>query len=539
MPLSDNTNCATRSSTRIGAGDGSLVHGLLRDLRAGSIAMAWMCCTGMLCFTGTSLGQTARLPSGSSAPLSQSMVPRGGSPVDIPQTNLTPIGQPGFSAPGFAGPPGFSGPPRSATLGNPVFDPYNSGQGAGAYQPAFAPGALPSSNPNASGGLLGGLFSQAPAAPVGYGPYGGGATPNYGQPSYAPPPTYNPTPSYGSPYGGAPGFATAPPPGAAPLSGPGFNAPSYGANPGYGAPSYPNTIYPSGAPSTLFPGGMFGSAGFNGASNSGFSAYRLLQGPRLRHTFINAGDGQDDLQINDTDASIAFAFPNFLYSNQPIYVVPSFSLHLWDGPQSTSGADLPGSAFDAFLDVGWQSDPNQMFGAELGARVGVFSDFDAISSDSLRVMGKGLLSFRLTPAATLKGGAYFINREERQFVPAFGLLYQPNPYTRLDIYFPEPKFATYLRTLGTYDVWGYVTGEYGGGVWTIKRDSGEEDIVDMYDYKIAAGLEWGESNAIRVGRRTAFAEIGYVFNRELKYQSKPDQTFDLNEGFFVRAGFGY
>ena len=255
--------------------------------------------------------------------------------------------------------------------------------------------------------------------------------------------------------------------------------------------------------------------------------------------FINAGDGPNDLQINDTDVSLAFAFPNFLYSNQPIYVVPSFSLHLWDGPQASTGADLPASAFDAFVDFGWQSDPNQLLGAELGVRVGVFSAFDAVNSDSVRAMAKGLLSFRLTPASTLKGGVYFINREERNFIPAFGLLYQPNPSTRFDLYFPEPKLAHYWRTLGVYDVWGYIAGEYGGGVWTIKRDNGASDIVDMYDYKVFLGLEWGESNAIRAGRRTAFADIGYVFERRLEFQSTNAREFNLDEGFFIRAGIGY
>ena len=45
-------------------------------------------------------------------------------------------------------------------------------------------------------------------------------------------------------------------------------------------------------------------------------------------------------------------------SGQPVYVVPSFSLHLWDGPTRLPAGkmtDLPGNAYSAFLDTGWES----------------------------------------------------------------------------------------------------------------------------------------------------------------------------------------
>ena len=65
-----------------------------------------------------------------------------------------------------------------------------------------------------------------------------------------------------------------------------------------------------------------------------------------------------------------FAFPRFCYSQRPLFVIPSFSLHLWDGPDGVTGADLPSKAYSAFLDLGWESDPNAMIGTEFGVRVG-------------------------------------------------------------------------------------------------------------------------------------------------------------------------
>ena len=377
-------------------------------------------------------------------------------------------------------------------LGSPVFDPYQRGQGVGNVRPL-----LPGTPPPASYG--GSLFpGLAPAATAGF--------------PAAPPPT-----AYPPAYGTAPGM----PP----------------------ATVYPPEAYPNAAPSTLFPGGVFNGpsgGGYLGGISAGLpEPLRLIQGPRLRHTWLAGGDDPRDLEINDTDVSVAIAFPSFLYSGQPLYVLPSFSLHMWDGPDGAIGADLPAQAYSAFLDSGWQSDPMQMAGLELGLRVGVFSDFETFNSDSLRVMGKALGIFRLSPTTTLKAGAMYVDRNDLKVIPAGGLLWQPTPYKRYDIFFPNPKFSHFHRTFGTYDTWWYLAGEYGGGAWTITRTDGTEDSIDINDLRVLLGLEWGRSDLIRAGKRTGFVEIGYVFDREVEYLSDPADNFDPNDTFLIRAGIGY
>ena len=452
-----------------------------------------------------------------------------------PQTNLAPLA-PSTPGGGFGAPPSFGGGnhigaiapslgasslgPPSSTAGGSLFDPYATGVTPGYYQPALPPGSVaPTAPPTVAGawgaqggGVFGGLFSRPASAPLST-----GLNAPILNPSVPGAPTQSPPPMYGAPVAGAN---------------------SYGAPPVYGAPSFPSTIYPSGTPSTLFPNGLYGG-GF-GTVAPGFSAYRFLQGPRLRHAYIGSGSDITDLSINDTDVSVAFAFQNFLYSSQPLYVVPSFSLHLWDGPQSSSGVDLPSNAYSGFLDFGWQTDPNRMFGVELGVRVGAFTAFDTFRDDSIRVLGKGLASFRLTPASTLKIGVYYLDRIDWKLIPAGGVLWQPNPQTRFDIFFPQPKFARYCRTIGTHDVWWYLAGDYGGGSWTIERaGTGASDRVDINDLRVMTGWEWGRSDLIRTGRRTAFAEIGYVFERELIYKNDPTDRLKPDDAIMFRAGFGY
>ncbi|MFG0262009.1 MAG: hypothetical protein ACF788_06435, partial [Novipirellula sp. JB048] len=318
---------------------------------------------------------------------------------------------------------------------------------------------------------------------------------------------------------------------------PSYTPPSYGGVPG---PAYPSTIYPSSGPNTLFPGGILGSNGRWFGDGSEFTAYRFLQGARLRHAYLGSTNKPDSLEINDTDVSLVLAWQNFLYSSQPLMISPAFSVHLWSGPENTveQDADLPSSAYSAFLDLGWQSDPNQIFGLELATRVGVFSDFHNSSSDSLRVLGKGLLHFRLTPAATLKGGVHILDRIRYNVIPAGGVLWQPDPYSRFDLFFPQPKLARYWRTVGTQDVWGYLGGEYGGGSWAVTRDNKDKQLVDINDFRLMLGLEWGQHESIRAGRRNGFVEVGYVFDREILYETKSNR-FTQDDAIMFRAGIGY
>ena len=488
-------------------------------------------------------------------------------PVDIPQTNLTPIGPSG----------GAASPPAAGNLGGATLPPSTLPSTA---VPRIRPGSLPNPGFN-SGGLLADPYALqnsgslgpgvsvtplGPPTPVGTpgvtasGPIGGFGG-NLGSPysgTTVSPPVYNSgpvgSPTLGSPRLGIPQLngTVAPPAGTigGALGGT-YDGNIVGTQP-FGGPAFPSTAYPSGSPSTLFPEGLFRGGVLGGAFGGGygggvysaggtgpFSQFKLIHGPRVRHTFIDAGDGPLDLETNESDISIAFAFPNFLYSNRPLFIVPSFSIHLWDGPDGATGSDLPPNVYSAFLDFGWQTDANQIMGLELGLRVGVFSEFDVLRDESLRIQGKGLASFRLTPATTFKIGAYYLDRNKIKILPAGGWLWQPNPYTRVDIFFPQPKFARYWRTIGTRDVWWYATGDYGGDNWTIERDDGSFDAVDINDLRVMLGLEWGLSEYIRAGQRTGFVEVGYAFDREVIYRHNPADNFDPDDGFMVRAGFGY
>ena len=329
--------------------------------------------------------------------------------------------------------------------------------------------------------------------------------------------------------------------------------------------AYPSSIYPNAAPPTLFPGGYappssYGSPGgtlapptyaapssvnpmFTNPNSSLWgstlpSPSRFFVTPRFRHTWIAGDDTPESLGINDSDVSLVFQIPRFLGSTQPLYIAPSFSLHLWDGP-SDGVADLPSSAYSGFLDFGWETDPNRTFGTELGVRVGVFTDFDTFEDDSLRILGKALGRIRLTPKATARFGAFWIARNRYKLIPAAGILWLPNPDSRMDLFFPEPKLSHYVSTFGNTDMWWYVSGYYGGGTWTIQREDDSSDRVDINDLRVVIGIEWGRNELLRQGQRVGFLEGGYVFQRELVYNISPLDNIDLDDSFMLRAGLVY
>src|SRR5690606_2241401 len=100
---------------------------------------------------------------------------------------------------------------------------------------------------------------------------------------------------------------------------------------------------------------------------------------------------------------------------------------------------------------------------------------------------------------------------------------------------PEPKLAQYLATVGTADTWWYVGGYYGGGSWTVKRDSGVKESMDINDIRLVLGLEWGRNDQMRDGRRVGFFEVGYVFDRELLYKESTFDNLNLQDTFMLRA----
>ncbi|GEM_PF-255421 len=261
---------------------------------------------------------------------------------------------------------------------------------------------------------------------------------------------------------------------------------------------------------------------------------RLFHAFRIRHTFISGQDA-DKVGINDTEIATSLSFPNWLNSKTPLTISPGFIIHNWQGPDSfVTGDDLPGSAYSAYLSFDHSTALNQQFGGEANFTAGVYSSFDTFTSHSTRFTGLGLIWIRFSPQVTFKFGAEYFDRISLKLLPAGGIFWTPDANTRYSFYFPRPKFARRFPNLGNTEIWGYISAEYGGGSWTIRREANFADQVDLNDYRITAGLEW-----IGVRGVTGFAEIGYVFQRELLYRSTNPLDSALGDSMMFRGGFAF
>jgi hypothetical protein len=321
-------------------------------------------------------------------------------------------------------------------------------------------------------------------------------------------------------------FATVPPPGAA-LQGTIVPSSPPVWDPYADAAHQPPALLPhAGAvppPPMACPPGMAMPAG---------QSQRLLQQVRIENTWL-AGSGSDGFNVNDIDLSASFAFP-FMYNPAPLLVTPGFAFHFWDGPDTSAAngfADLPPRVYDAYLDFAWQPQLTSWFAADLAFRTGVYSDFSYFDSNSLRFMGRGMGVFILSPRFQVTAGVVYLDRNNIKILPAGGVIWIPDEDTRLDIVFPNPRLSQRFTTVGNTEWWGYVSGEYGGGAWTIERLGGVEDRVDYNDLRVSLGLEWVHLR----GNRNWF-EVGYVFNREVDYIQTATPDFKPDDTFMLRAG---
>ena len=309
----------------------------------------------------------------------------------------------------------------------------------------------------------------------------------FGAPLSAPPPTWDPY---------APQAAQVFPTGPAPTTWAPAQAPSaLGGQPGYpgystAAPSLTPTQGTAGSPS-MFPPGY-------PTQNSTFQqSMRLYQGARGSWAYLFGSGQGTNVGVNELDTTATFAVPFFHSSpvnlnHAPLLITPGFGLQLWDGPQTTSTmlADLPPNTYDVFIDTAWNPQLTPIWGAELGIRVGIYTNWDVLVWDSWRLMGRAIGTVKLTPTMTGKFGVVYLDRNLVKLLPALGITWTPDANSRYDIFFPAPKAAKRLTALGRHSVWGFLAGEYGGGAWTFRRQTGQISPFDYNDVRISLGTEF-------------------------------------------------
>jgi hypothetical protein len=234
-----------------------------------------------------------------------------------------------------------------------------------------------------------------------------------------------------------------------------------------------------------------------------------------------------------------FALPILGNIETPLLVTPGFAANFLNGPLGDPamvprGPDLPPRIYDAYLDAAWYPQFNQWLGAELGVRTGVWTDFDHVTSDSVRLLGRALAKVSCSPNLDVLFGVVYLDRVRIKLLPAGGVYWRPAPEWDLYLVFPNPKVRKHFTSVGNSEWYWYVAGEYGGGSWTVDR-SGTSDRIDINDIRAIGGVEWETQTKIR-----GHVEIGYVFDREIIFaDTNMPETFRPDDTVMVRGGVDF
>jgi hypothetical protein len=268
---------------------------------------------------------------------------------------------------------------------------------------------------------------------------------------------------------------------------------------------------------------------------------RFLDELRLDYTFL-AARGSKKFGTNDLELSSSFAFP-FLYNRDtPLVVTPGFAVHWWEGPVTATTPDnvlianAPPRMFDAWLDAAWNPQLTDYLGGELAFRIGVYSDFEKVTEESLRYTGRGLVVLSFSPQVQVKAGVWYLDRVRVKILPAGGIVWTPHPDIRFDLLFPNPKIARRMTTVGNTEWWFYGRGEYGGGSWAAVPDGVPGGVLDQIDYndiRFALGFEFDHLSNLS-GR----FEVGVALERELVLRSTGEK-YHPSTTIFLGAGLAY
>lgn len=266
---------------------------------------------------------------------------------------------------------------------------------------------------------------------------------------------------------------------------------------------------------------------------------RFLQQIRFEETFLARRIPQG-VGINDLELSASFAVP-FASNPSPFIITPGFAVHYWDGPDTNAfdeqyPPDLPPRVYDAYLDVGWKPKVTEWLSADLGVRIGVYSDFSYVDTRSIRLPSRGLGIITFSPVWQAALGVVYLDRYTVKILPAGGLIWTPNPDSRYEVIFPRPKLSHRLFTWGRFntDIWIYVVGEFGGGAWTVTRMEGFHDRVNYDDYRVDLGLDLRGPRGSK-----GWFEVGYVFGRQFTYIDSGTPSFNPGSTVLVRGGIAF
>jgi hypothetical protein len=236
---------------------------------------------------------------------------------------------------------------------------------------------------------------------------------------------------------------------------------------------------------------------------------RFREVTSLEYTHLpRSGSRSTAFGMDEIDIRMQLAFPcRFVPNNGKtglFYAAPATSFVWWNGP---SDPEVSPNGFGAFIDFGVQPKFNDTFSLIAWGRVGIFSDFEKVTSDAWRYQGRLEGVGTLSQQMQLHAGVIYYGRARIKLLPTVGVTWSPDENWVLRLVFPNPKVSRRLWSGPQADWWGYILMDYAGGSWDVTPMGG---LTDYNDIRLGMGIEFAAPN--RLG---GYFEFGGSFGREL------------------------
>ncbi|WP_437187101.1 hypothetical protein SH668x_000482 [Planctomicrobium sp. SH668] len=202
-------------------------------------------------------------------------------------------------------------------------------------------------------------------------------------------------------------------------------------------------------------------------------------------------------------------------------LTPKFELdRLRNGPfipvQGFNLIDVPSELYELGVEATAFVELGKGFSVLGSIAPGIYTDFENTGSGAFRLPAQVIGFYEWSERVSIAAGISYLDREDIDAVGFVGIIIgTPSSSWRGELLFPRSRLAVRVHQNEGLEHWIYVAQDsMGGASWAMRHDYGLKDIVTYRDQKVVLGYEY-----VVDGRKTAFVEGGYVYDRHLEFRA--------------------
>jgi hypothetical protein len=229
--------------------------------------------------------------------------------------------------------------------------------------------------------------------------------------------------------------------------------------------------------------------------------------------------------ITDSDTGLANAkvdttLPLLMFGTPPPLVKVGFA---YTDLFAAESLGLPDELYEYSIGLAWVRPINERWIMRTMLGVGFATDNQNTSSDAWQFRGGAFAIYERSEQLKWTLGALATGRDDLPVIPAVGAVWQPNPCTRVDLLFPQPKVNLLISDDGSRQQWAYLGFGINGNTWAYEQPGMIDDRLTYKDQRVVMG--WESRPSASAGMpfalgRTMRAEIGYAFSREFEFENE-------------------